>query len=53
MLVVGIVLLFVFTAWDTLYAKRPIMPPRFLKNRAFIGAAWIGFFDFVRAFAAF
>ncbi|EKM58957.1 uncharacterized protein PHACADRAFT_25102 [Phanerochaete carnosa HHB-10118-sp] len=47
MLVIGIVLLFVFIVWDTRFAKRPIMPPRFLRNRAFIGATWIGFFDFV------
>ena len=50
MLVVGIVLLFVFTLWDTLVAKRPVMPGRFLRNRSFIGAAWIGFFDFVSVF---
>lgn len=47
MLVVGIVLLFAFTMWDGLVAKRPVMPLRFLRNRSFIGAAWIGFFDFV------
>ena len=47
MLVVGCVILVAFVAWDTRYAKRPIMPPRFLTNRAFLGAAWIGFFDFV------
>ena len=47
MLVVGIVLLFVFSVFDTWFAKRPVMPTRFLRNRAFIGAAWIGFFDFV------
>lgn len=47
MLVVGVVILCVFILWDTRFAKRPIMPPRFLKNRAFIGATWIGFFDFV------
>ncbi|KAI0755989.1 drug:h+ antiporter [Irpex lacteus] len=47
MLVVGIILLFVFAAWDIRFATRPIMPARFLKNRAFIAASWIGFFDFV------
>lgn len=47
MLVVGIVLLFAFTMWDGWVAKRPVMPLRFLRNRSFIGAAWIGFFDFV------
>ena len=49
MLVVGVVLLFVFTLWDGRYAARPVVPPRFLRNRAFLGAAWIGFFDFVRS----
>ncbi|KAJ3548443.1 hypothetical protein NM688_g5297 [Phlebia brevispora] len=47
MLVVGIFLLFVFAIWDTFFAKRPVMPLRFLKNRSFIGASWIGFMDFV------
>ena len=47
MLVIGVVILFVFIVWDTRFARRPIVPTRFLTNRAFIGAAWIGFFDFV------
>ncbi|PSS03712.1 hypothetical protein PHLCEN_2v3966 [Hermanssonia centrifuga] len=47
MLVIGIVLLFVFSVWETWFAKRPVVPLRFLRNRSFIGAAWIGFFDFV------
>ncbi|KIP10562.1 hypothetical protein PHLGIDRAFT_115319 [Phlebiopsis gigantea 11061_1 CR5-6] len=47
MIVVGCVLLFVYIGWETWFAKRPVMPTRFLKNRAFIGASWIGFFDFV------
>lgn len=47
MLVVGIVLLFGFTMWDSFVAQRPVVPFRFWKNRSFIGAAWIGFFDFV------
>jgi hypothetical protein len=47
MIVIGVVLLFVFAFWDIKFASRPIMPGRFLKNKAFIGAVWIGFFDFV------
>ena len=47
MIVVGCILLFVFVAWDTFVAKRPVIPFRFLTNRSFIGSSWIGFFDFV------
>ncbi|KAI0337328.1 drug:h+ antiporter [Trametopsis cervina] len=47
MLVVGLVLMFVFALWDMRFATRPILPGRFLRNRAFIAAAWIGFFDFI------
>ena len=49
MLVVGGVLLALFALWDTRCARRPVVPGRFLRNRALVGAAWIGFFDFVRA----
>ena len=49
MLVVGFVLFFVFGAWDFRYAKRPVIALRFVKNRSVLGAAWIGFFDFVSA----
>ena len=48
MLVVGIVLLFVFAAWEVWCAKRPVVPLRFLRNRTFVGATWMCFFDFVR-----
>lgn len=47
MLVVGIFLLFVFTAWEFWCAKRPVIPFRFLTNRTFVGATWMCFFDFV------
>ncbi|THH28555.1 hypothetical protein EUX98_g5621 [Antrodiella citrinella] len=47
MLVVGVVLLFVFGGWDFKMAKFPVIALRFLKNRAVLAAAWIGFFDFV------
>ena len=48
MLVVGIVLLFVFASWEVWFAKRPVVPLRFLRNRTFVGATWMCFFDFVR-----
>ena len=47
MIVIGGVLLFVFAGWDIRFATRPVMPGRFLKNRAFVAASWIGFLDFV------
>ncbi|KAI0781782.1 drug:h+ antiporter [Abortiporus biennis] len=47
MLVVGCVLLPIFGVWDFRFAKRPVVAWRFIKNRGVIGAAWIGFFDFV------
>ncbi|KAH8092201.1 drug:h+ antiporter [Cristinia sonorae] len=33
--------------WDAKFAKIPVVAPRFLKNRAVIAAAWIGFLDFI------
>lgn len=47
MLVVGIVLLFVFAAWEVWVAKQPVVPLRFLTNRTFVGGTWMCFFDFV------
>ncbi|KIK94500.1 hypothetical protein PAXRUDRAFT_33484 [Paxillus rubicundulus Ve08.2h10] len=47
MLVLGVVLLFVFAYWDLRVAKRPVISPRFLKNRSVVCAALIGFFDFM------
>ena len=47
MLVVGVFLLAVFAIWDLRFAKRPVVAPRFLRNRGVVLAAWIGFFDFV------
>ena len=49
MLVVGVVLLPVIVFWEFKFAKRPILARRLLKNRTVVFAAWIGFFDFVRA----
>lgn len=49
MLVLGVVILFVFGFWDLRYASRPVIAPRFVRNRSVIGASFIGFFDFVRS----
>lgn len=50
MLVVGLVLLIAFAAWDLRFASRPVIAPRFMRNRGVVGACLIGFFDFVRSF---
>lgn len=47
MLAIGIVFLFMFAYWDLRVATRPVIAPRFLKNKSVIFAALIGFFDFV------
>jgi hypothetical protein len=47
MLVLGLILLFVFAVWDFGYATRPVIPPRFIKNRTIVIAASVGFIDFV------
>lgn len=47
MIVVGCVLFLVFLAWDLRFASRPVIAPRLVRNRAAVGAAFIGFFDFV------
>jgi MFS family permease len=49
-LVAGIVLLAVFAIWDLRYASRPVIAPRFIKNRSVVCAAFIGFFDFMSYF---
>lgn len=50
MLVVGLVLLPVFVLWELRFASRPVIAPRFMVNRAVVGASIIGFFDFVGVF---
>lgn len=49
MFIGGWIFLPVFALWDLRYAKRPVIARRFLANRTVVCAAWIGFFDFVRA----
>ncbi|KAG1854483.1 major facilitator superfamily domain-containing protein [Suillus subalutaceus] len=50
MLVMGIVLLVLFAVWDLRYASRPVIAPRFVRNRSVVCAALIGFFDFMSFF---
>ncbi|KAG8861478.1 hypothetical protein FRB96_002927 [Tulasnella sp. 330] len=47
MLVIGPILLATFIFWELKFAKEPVVAWRFLRNRNVIGAALIGFFDFV------
>jgi MFS family permease len=47
MIVVGFVIIPFIAIWEARFAKFPVIPPRFLKNRAVVGASLIGFFDFV------
>ena len=49
MLVIGCVLLCLFAVWDLRFASRPVIAPRFLRNRSVVFASLIGFFDFVRS----
>lgn len=48
MLAVGVVFLVFFAIWDLRFASRPVIAPRFIRNRGVVCAAFIGFFDFVR-----
>ncbi|KAF4609696.1 hypothetical protein D9613_012060 [Agrocybe pediades] len=47
MIVIGCVLVPVYAIWDTKFAKHPIIPMRFVKNRSILFAALIGGFDFI------
>lgn len=53
MIVIGVVMLPVFAFYQWKFSKYPIMPSRFLKNPAVIGAAGIGFFDFISFYLTF
>lgn len=53
MLVVGLVSLALFAVWDLRFARRPVIARRFLGNVSVLGAAWIGFFDFVSFYLTF
>ncbi|KAH8118651.1 drug:h+ antiporter [Phellopilus nigrolimitatus] len=47
MLVVGGVLLVLFAGWDLRAASRPVVAPRFVRNRSVVITSIIGFFDFM------
>lgn len=47
MVVIGCCLLPVVGVWDYKFAKHPVLAMRFLRNGSVMGAAWIGFFDYV------
>lgn len=48
MIVVGFVIAPFFVLWDAKFAKHPVIPVRFYRNRSVWIASAIGFFDFVR-----
>ncbi|OAX34932.1 MFS general substrate transporter [Rhizopogon vinicolor AM-OR11-026] len=47
MLVVGVGFLVLFAIWDLRFARRPVIAPRFVRNRSVVCSALIGFFDFM------
>ncbi|GAA6042902.1 hypothetical protein JCM8097_002761 [Rhodosporidiobolus ruineniae] len=47
LLTVGAVLLVCLVGWEMFMAKKPLFPGRFFKSWTVLGAALIGFFDFV------
>ncbi|KAH7884054.1 major facilitator superfamily domain-containing protein [Phlebopus sp. FC_14] len=53
MLAVGVLFLFLFAYWDLRIAKRPVIAPRFVRNRTVVFAALIGFFDFMSFYLTF
>ncbi|KAG1768050.1 MFS general substrate transporter [Suillus placidus] len=53
MLAMGVVLLAVFAVWDLRYASKPVIAPRFVRNRSVVCAASIGFFDFMSFYLTF
>ncbi|ESK94305.1 drug:h+ antiporter [Moniliophthora roreri MCA 2997] len=53
MIVVGFVLLPFVCLWEFKYAKFPVLPLRYVRNRSVIVASAIGFFDFVSFYLTF
>ncbi|CAE6442786.1 unnamed protein product [Rhizoctonia solani] len=53
MLTVGPILFIAFGIYEWKFAAYPIVPMRFLRNKAVVGAALIGFFDFVSFYLTF
>jgi MFS family permease len=46
MLVMGVVILVAFIAWDTWFAKKPFVPYRMIRNRTVAAACCLGALDF-------
>ncbi|KAG9099375.1 hypothetical protein FRC06_005345 [Ceratobasidium sp. 370] len=53
MLTVGPTILILFGIYEWKFASHPIVPMKFLRNKAIVGAALIGFFDFVSFYLTF
>ncbi|KAF8671463.1 Major Facilitator Superfamily [Rhizoctonia solani] len=53
MLTIGPILFIAFGIHEWKFAAYPIVPMRFLRNKAVVGAALIGFFDFVSFYLTF
>ncbi|CAE6431244.1 unnamed protein product, partial [Rhizoctonia solani] len=53
MLTIGPLLIIAFGLYEWKFAAHPIVPMRFLRNKAVVGAALIGFFDFVSFYLTF
>ncbi|TDL21860.1 MFS general substrate transporter [Rickenella mellea] len=53
LLVLGIILLVLFALWDLRYASRPVVAPRFVRNRSIVFACCVGFFDFMSFYLTF
>ncbi|KAK0442475.1 drug:h+ antiporter [Desarmillaria tabescens] len=47
MVVIGCVLFPLIGPWEFKFAKFPVVPWRYVKNRSVVGASLIGFFDFI------
>jgi hypothetical protein len=47
MLTIGPIVLIAFGIYEWKFASRPIVPMKFLHNKAIVGASLIGFFDFI------
>ncbi|KAK0471517.1 drug:h+ antiporter [Armillaria novae-zelandiae] len=47
MVVIGCILFPLIGPWEFKFAKFPVVPWRYVKNRSVVGASLIGFFDFI------
>ncbi|KAG6334320.1 hypothetical protein ID866_4765 [Astraeus odoratus] len=53
MFFIGVIFWGIFAYWESRIAKRPVVAPRFVRNRGVMFAAFIGFFDFMSYFLTF